>query len=246
MGETKITWATTSWNPVTGCTPISPGCENCYAQRMAKRLQGMGQKGYEDGFRITLHEDRLEQPLRWKKPRTIFVCSMGDLFHKDVPFAWIESVFYKIMLAANTNNHTFLILTKRPRRMRDFFEHTEARHWTPNLHENVWLGVTAENQARWDDRVAVLLSIPAAHRFVSIEPMLEQVAVEKHVHALDWVIVGGESGPGARPIRRDWARDVLQQCDVADVPFHLKQYSGFRPEKCPELDGRRYTAMPPF
>ena len=241
--RTKISWATTSWNPVTGCTPISPGCENCYAAAMAKRLKAMGQKGYAEGFRITCHEERFKQPLRWKKPRTIFVCSMGDLFHKDVPFAWIEGVFYKIMLACH---HTFIILTKRPRRMREFFEHTAARHWTPNMHECVWLMTTAENQARWDDRVSVLLSIPAAHRGVSIEPMLERIAIEKQAYALDWVIVGGESGPGARPMEEDWARDVLQQCDVADIPFHLKQYSGYRPEKNPELDGHRYTEMPPF
>jgi protein gp37 len=240
---TKISWATTSWNPITGCSPISEGCLNCYAKKMAKRLQASGKGGYDKGFEPTLHEDKLTMPSRWKTSRTIFVCSMGDLFHEDVPFRWIEDVFYKIMLGSH---HTFLLLTKRPERMRGFFEHTKSLYWTPNMHECVWLGVTAENQKRWDERVPVLLSIPAAHRWVNIGPMLERIRVEKHVHALDWVALEGESGSGARHMEVDWARDVLHQCDVANVPFHLKQFSGFRPEKCPMLDGHRFTAMPPF
>jgi len=241
---TKITWATDSWNPVSGCSPISDGCLNCYAALMAKRLQAAGVGGYERGFEPTLHEDKLTMPLRWRKPRTIFVCSMGDLFYDGVEDGWRHAVFNFIRRSREVGNkHTFLILTKRPAAMGNFL--ADLVGW-PEKYPHVWLGVTAERQAEWDWRVRELLSIDAAHWFVSIEPMLERIAVEKHVHALDWVIVGGESGPGARPMEVDWARDVMQQCDVVDVPFHLKQYWGFRPEKCPELDGSRYTAMPPF
>jgi protein gp37 len=247
MGETKITWATTSWNPVTGCTPISPGCKNCYARAMAKRLQGLGRKGYEKGFEPTFHADKLMDPLHWKKkPRTVFVCSMGDFFNVEIDDHFKMATMAVMRKAIEIGNRlTFILLTKRPVLAHRFLETVPG--WPDaQIFRHFWLGVTAETQEWWDHRVPLLLETPAQHRFVSIEPMLERVAVEKHAHALDWVIVGGESGPGARPMEEDWARDVMQQCDVADVPFHLKQYAGYRPEKCPELDGRRYTAMPPF
>ena len=248
MGDrTKITWATASWNPVSGCTPISPGCEHCYARGMAMRLQAMGQEKYKDGFKVTMQPGNLHQPGKWKKPRTIFVCSMGDLFHTLVPDDYIRLVFLEMIAH---DRHTFLVLTKWPRRMKEFLAGGEAwkviykeKH---NLIEHIWLGVTAENQVRFNDRVSILIQTLAAHRWVNIGPMLEPIAMEKYSTALDWVSLEGESGPRARHMEEDWARDVMQQCDVADVPFHLKQYSGLRPKKCPELDGHTYTAMPPF
>jgi len=230
---TKIEWAEESWNPVTGCSRVSEGCANCYAERMAKRLAGRCGYPADDPFRVTFHEDKLPAPLHWKKPRVVFVCSMGDLFHEDVTYEELTMV-WNVMLEADW--HLFLVLTKRPERMREFI-----RVPLPN----VWLGVSAENQARADERIPVLLSIPAAKRFVSIEPMLGPVELGEYLYSdydvaamdnqlltplegfkhikLDWVIVGGESGPGARPIHPDWARSVRDQCRDAGVPFFMKQ-----------------------
>lgn len=269
---TKIEWATESWNPVTGCTPVSEGCENCYAERFALRLASRaGYPARPHHFDVTLHPDRLEQPLKWRKPRRIFVCSMGDLFHEDVDAVWVDFV---LTIAALADQHQYLILTKRPERMRDYFsasygefcqrlnEASRLIHGTdtapvimptqkhgmvpgkPWPLKNVWLGVTAENQARADERIPVLLSIPAAVHFVSIEPMLGPVdltqigsmkgeslsALETIIGLayerppLDWIIVGGETGPGARPVHPAWVRDVRDQCWAANVPFFFKQW----------------------
>ncbi|MCK4624350.1 MAG: phage Gp37/Gp68 family protein [Phycisphaerae bacterium] len=247
MSKTKIEWTDSSWNPVTGCTPVSEGCANCYAKRMAKRLQGMGTPGYENGFAVTLHPDRLDQPLRWKKPRMIFVCSMGDLFHDDVPFEFIERI---IAVAAICPRHIFQILTKRPARMRKFIRWYVPRNknylfdpervapdyrYAANVPvqdatwplPNVWLGVTVESPECYE-RIAHLKNTPAVMRFVSIEPMLAGIKLtEDTLRMLDWVIVGGETGPGARPMDPAWARGVRDQCVAANVPFFFKQWGAW-------------------
>ena len=173
MGNTRIEWTEKSWNPITGCTKISPGCQNCYAERMAKRLRGRCRYDADNPFKVTLHPDRLEEPLHWRKPSMIFVCSMGDLFHEDVP-RWIRFEVMDIILQAK--QHIFLILTKRPANMKDFFEwyYTKAGRTTETI-KNLWLGITAENQEMADLRIPILLQIPAAVRFVSVEPMLSPV-----------------------------------------------------------------------
>lgn len=228
---TKIEWAEETWNPVTGCTPISEGCANCYAKRMSKRLAGRCGYPQDDPFKITLHPDKLDQPLRWKKPRMVFVCSMGDLFHEDVDEGFICRIFDIISIC---EQHTFLILTKRPDRMADFFKRCIHGRW-----KNLWLGVTAENQARADERIPMLLQIPAAKRFVSVEPMLGPMDLEiwgqyEHpdnegygvdaIKCLDWIICGGETGPGARPMRPDWVRSLRDQCQAAGTPFFFKSW----------------------
>jgi len=247
---TGITWTDETWNPVSGCTPISEGCANCYAAVMAKRLQASGKGGYEHGFEPTAHPDKMLLPKRWRKPRRVFVVSMGDLFHEMVPDYAIRGI-WSVMIAQS--RHTYFVLTKRPERMREFILRQEGdvyRHW-----DHIWLGVTAENQARADERIPILLDTPAVHRFVSVEPMLGRVDLTDHFSVvnmqvgdgrLEWIICGGESGPGHRTMEAEWARSMREQCLLYGVPFHFKQYSGHRPEKCPELDGVRHTATPPF
>lgn len=244
----RIEWTDATWSPVTGCAPISEGCQNCYARRMANRLRGRCGYPADDPFRVTLHPERLEEPLKWKKPRRVFVCSMGDLFHEDVPFEFVDDVFLIINACPE---HTFIILTKRPDRMKQYFDHdykvTEhIRSFgldIPNEpHSNVWLGVTAENQQRADERIPILLQIPAAVRFVSVEPMLGPVDLSYYLprkpikdcsdemlpyynaHGFNWVVCGGETGPGARPIHPDWVRSLVLQCKNAGVPFFFKQH----------------------
>lgn len=291
---TKIEWAEETWNPVTGCTPISEGCANCYARRMAKRLAGRyGYPAY-DPFKVTVHPGRLNDPLRWRKPRMIFVCSMGDLFHPDVPFEFIDRVF--AVMFCNPQ-HTFLVLTKRPENVQVYFtnllkdsynpkrvlikdEIGWGNYWVPWPLPNLWLGVTAENQARADERIPILLQIPAAVRFVSVEPMLGPVDLSAckpfdgecycqeepdgckprlangcPEAAIDWVIVGGETGPGARPMHPDWVRSLVLQCKNAGVPIFVKQMGSVwakahssdrasnRPEEWPE--DLRIRELPP-
>jgi len=225
---TKIEWTDETWNPITGCTPISEGCQNCYAKRMAKRLKG--RYGYPDigPFDVVYHKNRLTRSLSWKKPRRIFVCSMGDLFHMDVRTNWIYDIFY---LMAHLPQHTFIILTKRPERMSYFISKVLDKDEWPL--KNVWLGVTAENQKRADERIPFLLKIPAAVRFVSIEPILSFIDLtiyevnkgkeSNFLRNLDWVICGGETGPGARPMKIEWARSLRDQCRLAGVPFFFKK-----------------------
>ncbi len=329
MNKTKIEWTDATWNPVTGCTPVSEGCANCYAKRMATRLAGRCGYPKDEPFAVTLHPDRLDQPLHWKKPRMIFVCSMGDLFHEDVPsclldipFDFVNQVF---AIAAMCPQHTFQILTKRPERMLEYLttwpnprevedrrdaveirmnsEHelSHQRYWVIDTWPlpNIWLGVTCENQAAADERIPLLLQCPAAVRFVSIEPMLEAVDVSPYVgpysclncryiggdppiercdnceaeinsdtgcpdcgdvgyfeecphcgssdydHArgeealLDWVIVGSETGPGARPMDAQWARSVRDQCQAAGVAYFMKKMSGGKPPP-PDLMVREF------
>ena len=236
---TKVEWCDETWNPVTGCTPISEACQHCYASRMAKRLAGRYGYPTGDGFAVTLHPDKLNEPLRWKKPRRAFVCSMGDLFHEDVSDEWIKKVFNAMSTdILQPCLHTYMILTKRPKRMADFFA-KNTKHGTEPW-PNVWLGVTAENQARADERIPILLSIPAAVHFVSVEPMLEPVDLcysafngadsLSAMAGIDWVIAGPETGPGARECPKYAISELADQCESARVPFFDKRKDFIRRE----------------
>jgi protein gp37 len=229
----SIEWTDATWNPVTGCTKISLGCQHCYAERMARRLQAMGQPNYANGFRVTMHEHALELPLRWRKPRTIFVNSMSDLFHEDVPLSFIRRVFAVIEQAPW---HRFQILTKRSARMAEL---APMLPWPQNL----WLGVTVE-AADYTSRVDDLRKVGAAVRFLSLEPLLGPIAT-LDLTQIDWVIVGGESGPGARPMEAGWVRDARLQCVEAAIPFFFKQWGGPTKKRAGRLlDGRTYNGMP--
>ncbi|GAV24225.1 hypothetical protein ciss_01580 [Carboxydothermus islandicus] len=231
--NSSIEWTEASWNPVTGCTKISAGCQNCYAERLACRLKIIGIPRYRNGFKVTVHEDVLDYPLKWKKPRMIFVNSMSDLFHEEVPEEFIIRVFNVMNLATH---HTFQVLTKRPERA---LKIAGRLKWT----ENIWFGVTVENfQAK--DRIKILQEIPAKIRFLSCEPLLEPL-YELNLSGIHWVIVGGESGPGARPIEADWVRDILRQCQKQNVPFFFKQWGGKHKRKNGRLlDGKIWSQYP--
>ena len=231
--DSRIEWTGATWNPITGCTKISPGCRHCYAERMARRLRAMGQPNYANGFRLALHEHALDLPLRWKSPQVIFVNSMSDLFHKRVPIDFILKVF-KVMNEAYW--HTYQILTKRSGWLRDL---DGSLPWNPHI----WMGVTVET-AEYLARVDDLRRTSAHVKFVSFEPLLASVG-NIDLARIDWVIVGGESGPGARPMRREWVVDIRDQCAHASVPFFFKQWGGVRKKSAGrELDGRTYDAMP--
>jgi protein gp37 len=222
-----------TWNPVTGCTMISPGCAHCYAERMAKRLQAMGQPSYRNGFRLTLQPQTLEIPLRWKKPRTIFVNSMSDLFHQDVPLDYIRQVF-DVMNRANW--HTYQILTKRSERL---FECAPDLAWQPHI----WMGVSVENQ-KCANRIEHLRQTAAHVKFISIEPLLGPLPA-LDLTGIHWVIVGGESGPGARPMDPAWVKGIRDQCTRANVAFFFKQWGGVNKKKTGrELDGMTWNEMP--
>ena len=242
-----IGWATDTWSPVTGCSPVSPACDHCYAERMATRLAGRFGYAAEDPFQVTFHPDRLDQPLKWKKPRRVFVCSMGDLFHEDVESEWIHAVF-TTMAAAHW--HTFLVLTKRPEIMGEWFATAQALGLTLRSGygvtlPNVWLGVTVESQWAANTRIPDLLDTPAAHRFVSCEPLLGPVNL-RHIPGpleprlrsgkVDLVIAGAETGPGARPAEPDWFRSLRDQCQ-GHIPFYLKDRPG-------TIDGVQYREIP--
>ena len=221
--NTSIAWTDATWNPVTGCSKVSPGCKNCYAEAVAKRFwKG---RAFTD---VRCHPERLDQPLRWRAPRKIFVNSMSDLFHEDVPSSFIDCVFERI---TRCERHTFQILTKRPTEAAKYFKAGRAMWWRWPL-PNVWLGVSVENQTTADERIPILLQTPAAVRFLSVEPLLEGIALGTKSGnarcpiapaALDWVIVGGESGPNARPCNVEWIRDIVRQCKGANVPCFVKQ-----------------------
>lgn len=262
MSDTGIEWTDRTWNPTTGCDRVSPGCDHCYAMTMAKRLKGMGSAKYQrdgdprtsgPGFGVSVHPDTLTEPLRWRKPQRVFVNSMSDLFHDEVPDGFIANVFAIMALAPQ---HTFQVLTKRHARMRSLlnsseFQTSTAEHMLamtdademkdagdPFPLPNVWLGVSAENQQWANIRIPALLDTPAAVRFVSAEPLLGPINLHTDpIEAgssfwgsqLDWVIVGGESGPGARPMHPDWARGLRDQCQAAGVAFLFKQWGEYRP-----------------
>lgn len=261
MANTGIEYGQVAWNPVTGCTKISAACQNCWAERMAKRMAGRCGYDKDEPFKVTLHPDRLEQPLKWKKPRVVLVSFMGDLFHEDVPTTFIDQV---LEIIASCPQHTFIALTKRPENL----EHKIYGTTTDNPFRqlgggdylaNLWLGVTAENQARADERIPILLQIPAAVRFVSVEPMLGPVDLNKYLYpqrlcdghsawqrdedcprrpGLDWVICGGQTGPGARPMHPDWVRSLRDQCITADVPFWFKQWGEWSPTPAKDVPVR--------
>jgi len=232
--SSTIEWTEATWNPVTGCTKISPGCKFCYAERMAKRLRAMGTERYRDGFALTLQPDVLEAPLKWRKPRVIFVNSMSDLFHVDVPDDYVRQVF-DVMERAE--RHTFQVLTKRPERV------AAMRHDLP-WPSNVWIGTSVESE-RYEWRSAALSEVDAAAiRFLSVEPLLGPVP-NLPLDGIDWVIVGGESGPGARPMEAEWVRDIRERCTALAVPFFFKQWGGVNKKRTGrELDGRTWDEMP--
>jgi protein gp37 len=231
--KSKIEWTESTWNPVTGCTKISAGCKNCYAERMALRLKAAGSPNYANGFEVTLHEHALEIPLRWKKPRTIFVNSMSDLFHKDVPLGFISRVF-EVMRRAS--GHRFQILTKRSQRL---LELNCKLTWP----QNVWMGVTAED-AECTFRIDDLRATGAAIKFISFEPLLGPIP-GIDLQGIDWVIVGGESGPKARPMKPEWVTDIRDQSLSAGVPFFFKQWGGTNKKKAGRiLDGRTWDQRP--
>ncbi len=329
MAKTRIEWADAVWNPVTGCTKISDGCKNCYAERMAKRLRGRFGYPLDEPFAVTLHPDKLREPEAWKRGRRIFVCSMGDLFHEEVPFEFIDQVFFTM---ASAHQHIFMLLTKRPERMLEYYE---SRLFVVNdilrfgtrlmridlgggwhlefdpMNSNIWAGVTAEDQMRANKRIPVLIKVPASVHYVSVEPMLEMVSLIRAIgdpeeddwdevnsiqdenddsepeefieeceaecdwinygndlvanpewvewkqwrdmrahwakvgRCLDWVIVGGESGPGARPMNEQWARELKDQCEGVNVHFFYKQAPvDGKLVKMPALDGRVWNQVP--
>lgn len=212
----KIEYVDETWNPVTGCTPISEGCEHCYARRMATRLKGRYGYPADEPFRVTVHEDKFDIPFKWRKSRRVFVCSMGDLFHVDVPRETTSRIY---RTAVRNKRHQFLFLTKRPRNMSVFMPMPYFGVPPPNI----WLGVTVEAQ-RYIDRVFKLLTIPAAVHWISLEPMLGPIDLSTFISRIDWVVVGGETGPGARPIHPDWVRKVRDDCIEADTPFFFKSW----------------------
>lgn len=241
MSTTKIEWTDATWNPVTGCTKTSAGCAHCYAEMMSRRLKAMGTDKYKNGFQVTLHEDALNEPKKWRKPRNIFVCSMSDLFHKDVPYEFVDKV---IQVIKDTPQHRYQLLTKRAERMKDYF-------MTREVPKNVWVGVTVEVQTS-KSRIEALRTIKNAPiRFLSCEPLLEDLG-ELDLTGIDWIIVGGESGLQARPMKEEWVKDIKAQCDAANRAFFFKQWGtwgsdGVKRDKHKngkQLDGKVCQAMP--
>jgi protein gp37 len=229
----SIEWTEATWNPVTGCTKVSPGCKHCYAERMALRLQAMGQRNYRNGFRLTLQPEMLEAPLSWRRPQTIFVNSMSDLFHVDVPLDYIQRVF-AVMRRAGW--HRFQVLTKRSERLAELDANLQ---WAANI----WMGVSVESDA-YRSRIDDLRRSNANIKFLSLEPLLGPLE-RLDLDGIDWVIVGGESGPGARPMSPEWVRDLRNQCRAARVPFFFKQWGGWNKKKTGRLlDGRSWDEMP--
>ncbi|TMH94398.1 MAG: phage Gp37/Gp68 family protein [Betaproteobacteria bacterium] len=231
--RSNIEWTEMTWNPVTGCTKISQGCKHCYAERMARRLEAMGSDRYRNGFNVTLHPDLLDVPRRWRQARIVFVNSMSDLFHDDIPLAYIQRVFATMR---DCPHHTFQVLTKRSERLAEL---APQLPWP----RNVWMGVSVED-ARVIHRVADLQSVPAAVRFLSLEPLIGPLDALP-LEGIHWTIVGGESGPRARPLRKEWVTSIFRQCRAARVPFFFKQWGGVRKDLTGrELNGRIYNEMP--
>lgn len=239
--KTSIEWTECTWNPAVGCTNVSAGCAHCYAEVMARRLKAMGVKGYANGFELTLLPERLDEPLKRRQPTTYFVNSMSDLFHERIPDSFLDKIF---SIIRKSPRHNFQILTKRSERMTEYFKDK-----TPP--PNAWLGVTAENRAAGLPRLDDLRSIRASVRFISVEPLLENLG-EIDLSGIHWVIVGGESGPKARPMKREWVINIKNQCDRQDVAFFFKQWGGWgvdgkkRAKKLNGrlLDGRTWDALP--
>ena len=247
--KTAISWTERTWNPVTGCSHVSPGCLHCYAETLSLRY-GWSKKPWtaqNAAENVVLHPNRLNQPLSWREPAMCFVNSMSDLFHEQVPFEFIDQVFD---VMERCSHHTFQVLTKRPERMLEY----TLRRWTPGeLPAHVWLGVSVEDQRRANERIPILIEVPAIVRFLSCEPLLGPVDLSLHGRLEDgdfygfwigWVIAGGESGPGHRPMNLDWARTIRDQCLDAGIPFFFKQSSALRPGHNPVLDGQEWHQFP--
>jgi protein gp37 len=233
MAKSSIEWTEATWNPLTGCNKVSPGCKHCYAERMAARLRLMGQQNYRNGFELTLQPHMLERPLEWKKPQTIFVNSMSDLFHKDVPADYVQRVFSTMRRA---HWHRFQVLTKRGERLEELSPEID---WP----SNVWMGVSVEN-LKYTPRIANLRNTQAQVKFLSLEPLLGPLP-ELELDGIDWVIAGGESGPGARPLDPAWVCDIKDQCVRSNVPFFFKQWGGVNKKKTGRLlEGREWNQMP--
>jgi Bacteriophage protein gp37 len=231
--SSTIEWTESTWNPVTGCSKISPGCKHCYAERMAERLQAMGQPNYRNGFALTLQPQMLELPLQWKKPQTIFVNSMSDLFHRDVPFTYIQRVF-DVMRRAHW--HRFQILTKRASRLAQLDAELD---WPAN----VWMGVSVES-TEYVSRIDELRSTRSLVKFLSLEPLLGPLP-HLDLRDIDWVIIGGESGPGARPMKPSWVTDIRDQCRQSGVAFFFKQWGGTNKKRAGRtLEGRTWDELP--
>jgi protein gp37 len=235
--KTSIEWTETTWNPVSGCTKISRGCENCYAERFSERFRGVKNHPFEQGFDLRLWPDRLEYPSSWRRPRRIFVNSMSDLFHKDIPAAFIEQVFDTMEKA---DWHTYQVLTKRSSLMRDFVNERYAHSACP---PHIWLGVSVEDRQALS-RVEHLRQARASVRFLSVEPLIGPIG-KLDLDDIHWVIVGGESGPGFRPMDPAWAREVRDQCVAQEVPLFFKQWGGIRPKSGGNLlDHRKWAQFP--
>jgi protein gp37 len=240
MKTTKIEWTDKTWNPITGCTKISPGCAHCYAEVMTRRLQAMGLGKYVDGFHVALHEECLDEPFEWKQPHTIFVCSMSDLFHQEVPFSFIDKVMDTIR---RTPQHRYQLLTKRAERMREYF----LDHDIP---KNAWLGVTVEARSS-KSRIDSLRGLNAPIRFLSCEPLIEDLG-KLDLNNIDWVIVGGESGPQARPMKEEWVLSIMRQTKEQGAAFFFKQWGtwgsdGIKRNKHKNgklIEGKVFQAMP--
>jgi protein gp37 len=234
---TTIEWTDATWNPVTGCTKISPGCDHCYAERFSERFRRTRGHPFENGFDLTLRPERLEQPLRWRHSRMIFVNSMSDLFHKEIPKEFISRVCDTMERA---HWHTFQVLTKRSSLMRDFLRRRYGEGRAP---VHMWFGVSVEDGSR-KSRIRHLQQAPAGVRFLSVEPLIGPVG-SLDLTDIDWVIVGGESGPGARPMKSEWVREVRDQCEQRGVAFFFKQWGGLRPKSGGRtLDGREWNQFP--
>ena len=233
MATTSIEWTESTWNPVTGCTKISSGCANCYAERMARRLKAMGTPKYANGFKVTIHEDCLTEPYSWKKPKVIFVNSMSDMFHENIPLEFIKKVFN---VMNNNPQHIFQVLTKRAELL---LKYSTELNWA----SNIWMGVTVED-FKAKRRIDYLRQTKAAVKFLSCEPLISDLG-ELNLEKINWVIVGGESGPKSRPIKEDWVLDIYQQCKDSDIPFFFKQWGGVNKKKNgKELKGEIYQEMP--
>ncbi len=240
MKTTKIEWTDKTWNPITGCTKISQGCAHCYAEVMTRRLKAMGLPKYSNGFEVTLHEECLEEPLQWRQPHTIFVCSMSDLFHKDVPFSFVDKVMDTIHC---TPQHRYQLLTKRADRMAEYFH-------SHNIPINAWLGVTVEAVSS-KPKIEYLRDLEAPIKFLSCEPLIEDLGI-LNLSGIDWVIVGGESGPQARPMKEAWALSIQEQCKLQGSAFFFKQWGtwgsdGIKRDKHKNgklINGKVYQAMP--
>lgn len=231
--SSSIEWTEATWNPVTGCTKVSEGCRNCYAHRMAKRLHAMGNHRYANGFNVTLQHDLIRKPLEWKKPKRIFVNSMSDLFHKDVPDSFIFSVFETMIEASH---HTFQVLTKRSERLAELGERLP---WA----NNIWIGVSVENENVLS-RIDNLRKVPADVRFLSCEPLIGPLD-KLNLNGIHWVIVGGESGPGSRPMKEEWVTSIRDQCEEQNTAFFFKQWGGVQKHRFGrELEGKTYDEYP--